>query len=244
MKKILHGVVFLFFLLTATVSFSQDYRISHKEFAHATIKPKYEFSITYPEIKGFTGNVTGMEMFNRHINNVVQAKSDTFSTWMYDWDTTTTNHKMGSYYEAGDTVYYASNEFISIQFYEGYYFSGAAHPNNSSFAVNYDLVKYREFGLGDVLTDPWLDTISAICIRDLKKQKGADGEVLDEWIQSGAGPDAKNYEVWNVTKEGLLITFITYQVGSYAEGPSEVLIAYNDIKDLVRKDGLLWVFVR
>jgi len=244
MKKILHGAVLFFIILTAAVSLSQDYRISHKEFAHATMKPKYEFSITYPEIKGFTGNVTGMEMFNRYINNVVQAKSDTFSTWMIDWDTTTTNHEMGSYYEAGDTVYFASNELISVQFYEGYYFSGAAHPNNSSFAVNYDLVKYREVTLGDLFTGPWLDTISAICVRELRKQKRSEMEVLDDWIQRGAGPDAKNYEVWNVTKEGLLITFITYQVGSYVEGPSEVLIAYSDIKDLIRKDGLLAGFVR
>lgn len=236
--------VLILIIVSGSISFGQDYRIVKKQYGHATKKPRYEFLITYPELKGFTGNVTGMEMFNKHMNNIVQAKSDTFSTWMYDWDTTTTNHEMGSYYEAGDTVYYASNEFISIQFYEGYYFSGAAHPNNSSFAVNYDLVKYREFGLGDVLTGPWLDTISAICIRELKKLKGADGEVLDDWIQSGAGPDAKNYTVWNVTKEGLLITFVTYQVGSYAEGPSEVLIAYNDIKDLIRKDGLLAGFVR
>lgn len=231
-------------LISGSLSFGQDYRISHKEFAHATKKPKYEFSITYPEIKGFTGNVTGMEMFNRYINDVVRAKSDTFSSWMIDWDTTTSNHEMGSYYEAGDTVYYASNEFISVQFYEGYYFSGAAHPNNSSFAVNYDLVKYKAIGLGDVLTGPWLDSISAICIRELRKLKGSDGEILDDWIQSGAGPDPKNYSVWNITKEGLLITFVTYQVGSYAEGPSEVLVAYGDIKDLIKSDGLLAGFVK
>jgi hypothetical protein len=231
-------------IISGSLSFGQDYRIVKKQYAHATKKPKYEFSITYPEIKGFTNNVTGMEMFNKHINNVVLAKSDTFSTWMYDWDTTTTNHEFGSYYEAGDTVYYASNELISIQFYEGYYFSGAAHPNNSSFAVNYDLGKYRAIGLGDVLTGSWLDTISAICIRELRKQKRSEVEVLDDWIQSGAGPDAKNYTVWNVTKAGLLITFVTYQVGSYAEGPSEVLIPYGDIKDLIRSNGLLAGFVR
>jgi hypothetical protein len=243
MYTVLKGI-FIFLIILCSMSFGQDYRIVKKQYAHATKKPKYEFSITYPEIKGFTVNVTGMEMFNRYINDVVRSKSDTFSAWMYDWDTTTTNHEMGSYYEAGDTVYYASNEFISIHFYEGYYFSGAAHPNNSSFAVNYDLAKYSEVTLGDLFTGPWLDTISAICIRDLRKQKSVDGEVLDDWIQSGAGPDPKNYEVWNVTKEGLLITFVTYQVGSYAEGPSEVLIAYSNLKYLIREDGLLAEFVR
>lgn len=235
--------IILILILTAVISYSQDYKTTHKSYSYASAKPKMEFSFTYPQIKGFNTNITAMNMFNKHIENIVQASSDTFKVWMRDWDTTTTNHEMGSYYEAGDSVYFASNELISVQFYEGYYFSGAAHPNNASFTVNYDLVNFKELTLSDILKTGWVNKISEICVKDLKS-KNVSPETLDDWIQSGAGPDEKNFKVFNITKAGLLITFITYQVGSYAEGPSEVFIPYGNIKDIVAVPGPISGFIR
>ena len=229
----------LILILSVVITYSQDYKTSHKSFSYATAKPKMEFSFTYPQIKGFNSNVTAMNMFNKHIENIVQASSDTFKVWMQDWDTTTSNHEMGSYYEAGDSVYFASNGLISVQFYEGYYFSGAAHPNNASFSLNYDLVNYKELTLNDLLKAGWVNKISEICVKDLREQKNVAPETLDDWIQQGAGPDDKNFKVFNITKTGLLITFITYQVDSYAAGPSEVFIDYPRIKDLIKSGTVL-----
>jgi hypothetical protein len=226
-------------LLFAAVSYSQDYRIVSKQYAYATKKPKCEFSFTYPEIKNFTGNVTAMNMFNKHINNIVMASSDSFNVWMRDWDTISTNLEMGSYYEAGDSVFYASNKLISIQFYEGYYFSGAAHPNNSSFTVNYDLENLKELTLSDLLTAGWLSKVSEFCIKELMKQLYPDRTDVDDWVKEGAGPDEKNYKVFNVNKDGIVITFTTYQVAAYVNGPSEVFIPYTRIKDIIKEKGQL-----
>lgn len=239
MKKII-----LILILSAVVSYSQDYKTSHKSYSYATAKPKMEFSFTYPQIKGYNTNITAMNMFNKHIENIVYAASDTFKVWMKDWETISSNQEMGSYYEVGDSVYYASNELISVQFFEGYYFSGAAHPNNASFSVNYDLVNYKELTLNDLLKTGWVKTISDICIKDLREQKNVPPGTEDDWIQQGAGPDEKNFKVFVVTKEGLLITFITYQVGSYAEGPSEVFIPYINIKDIIAVPGPVSGFIR
>lgn len=233
----------LILILSVVITYSQDYKISHKSYTYAAKKPKMEFLFNYPQIKGFS-SVTAMNMFNKHIENIVYATSDTFKVWMRDWDTISTEHEMGSYYEAGDSVYYASNELVSVQFYEGYYFSGAAHPNNSSFTVNYDLVNFKELTLNDVLKTGWVNKISEICVKDLREQKNVTPETLDDWIQSGAGPDEKNFKVFNITKNGLLITFITYQVGSYAEGPSEVFIEYSKIKDIIKNGGVLQGIVK
>lgn len=236
-------VIMIFVLTFASLSYGQDYRISNKLYAWATSKPhKMEFSFHYPEMKGFTGNVTAMNSFNQYISNIVDAASDTFKVWMKGWDNSAGD--MGSYYEVGDSVFYKSNQFISIQFYEHSYFSGAAHPNNSSFTVNFDLENIKEITLNDLLTSGWVNKISDICIAAIKEQKSVPPGTEDDWIKSGAGPEEGNFSVFNITKEGLVITFITYQVGSYAEGPTEVLIPYKSISDMIKKDGILNTIIK
>lgn len=236
MKKIIIPLLILF---SASV-YGQDYRIISKEYAWASSKPsKREFSFRYPEMKNFKDNITSMNLFNRHIDNIVYASSDTFKVWMSEWDTISTELSMGSYYEAGDSVFYKSNKLISIHFLEYMYFSGAAHPNNSSFTVNYDLTANKEITLDDLLLAGWESKLSELCINSLMSQIYPERTEGDEWVQEGAGPDKKNFKVFNVTPNGLVITFITYQVASYANGPSEVFIPYSYIKEFIKPGGLL-----
>jgi hypothetical protein len=236
---IMRKIILITVLFLTVQSFAQDYRIVDMGLGTASKKPKYEFSFDYPVIKDFKTNVTGMNMFNKHIKAIAQALNDTFTVWMADWDTTAINHEMGSYYEVGDSVFYASNILISILFYENWYFSGAAHPNNSNFSVNYDLQNHRELRLSDLLQAGWESKISEICIRELDKIKKERGIEPEDWFKDGAGPNAENFKVFNITKKGLLITFPTYQVGPYVEGPSEVYIPYDEIKSLIMPGSTL-----
>jgi hypothetical protein len=98
--------------------------------------------------------------------------------------------------------------------------------------------------LGDIFKPgaKYLQAMSAFAIKDLKaqgKSKGADSMLDDEMILSGAGPDAKNFKSWTITKKGLAITFDSYQVAPYAAGPQRVLIPYSALKDLIKPDGPL-----
>ena len=224
--------VILFFTAAA---FGQDYNVIQKKYEEALKKPKFDYSVTYPVIRNFNNGITAMNMFNRFMEDKIKANYDTFYVWMADWDTTTTNHEFGSYYEAGDSVFYTSNSLISILFYESYYFSGAAHPNNSSFSVNYDLEKYRELTLDDFLTGGWEVRVSELCLKSLKEQRNLPDGYEDEWLDRGAGPDKKNFDVFNYTGGGFLITFVTYQIGAYVEGPSEVFISNEKLKDFLKK---------
>jgi hypothetical protein len=237
------NIVLFTFLILTVQSFAQDYRIVDMGLGTASKKPKYEFSFDYPKIKDFKTNVTGMNMFNKHIKGIAQALNDTFTVWMADWDTTTSNHEMGSFYEVGDSVFYASNSLISVLFYELWYFSGAAHPNNSNFSLNYDLENYKEINLNDLLQSGWESKISELCIKELDELKKEHGIEPEDWLKDGAGPNAENFKVFNITSTGLLITFPTYQVGPYVEGPSEVFIAYDEIKSLI-KPGSILAFVK
>jgi hypothetical protein len=218
---------------------SQNYSIVQKELTDKSKKLNYEFSARYPQINSFSENIGKIKMFNEFIKDKAYELKDTFRVWMKDWDTISTSKEIQSYYEAGDSVFYGQGNIISILFSEGYYFSGAAHPNNSSFSVNYNMDSGKEFSLIDILKQGWEQKISEICIEDLVKQKKDLGIEPDDWLKEGAGAKAENFKVFNVTADHLLITFPTYQVGSYVEGPSEVEIKYSAIKDLINTNGLL-----
>ena len=66
----------------------------------------------------------------------------------------------------------------------------------------------------------------------------------DESIESGAGPTAKNYDSWTITKKGLGITFDAYQVGPYVAGPQYVLVPYSALKELVEPNGAIAAFAK
>lgn len=234
MKKI----IFLLIFFSATL-FSQSYNIEHRGLTDKSSKLRYTFSISYPQITDFRDNVTSLNLFNKLLKSKAVSIRDTFNLWMKDWDTISTMKDFNSYYESGDSVFYASDEIISILFYEGYYFSGAAHPNNSNFSINYNLKTNSEFSLNDIFAKGWSQRISEICIKDLTKQRAPDLQEPDEWTTNGAGPDENNFKVFNITKSGLLITFPTYQVGPYVAGPSEVFIPYSEIKDLIPSNSPL-----
>lgn len=224
--------------------YSQNYTLVQKELKDNSKKLNYEFVLTYPVISIEDKNITVSRLFNDFMEKKADALRDTFRVWMQDWDTVSNAKDMQSYYEAGDSVFYAKDNIISILFYEGYYFAGAAHPNNSSFSVNYNMETGKEFSLADVLFPGWEIAVSDICIAGITKQKKEIGIEPVEWVQDGAGPKAENFAVFNITSGHLLITFPTYQVGSYAEGPSEVEIPYADIKPIIDSSGLLGGFVK
>ncbi len=52
-------------------------------------------------------------------------------------------------------------------------------------------------------------------------------------IANGTAPDLKNYQVWNLESDGILITFDEYQVAHYAYGPQEVHIQFDVLKSVM-----------
>lgn len=239
MRKIKIIIALIFFI---SVLSSQSYKIEHKNISVEGKEKKYTLNITYPQIKGL--NTPSEEGFNTLVKGRMEAERDSFIVWMKDWEINEYNKDFSSEYEIIDTVIYRDSKLISVFFSLYYYFAGAAHPNNSSFSINYDLENNRELFLRDLLMAGWEKKISAICIREITKQKKQYGIEPDEWLKEGAGPNADNFKVFNITKKNLVITFPTYQVGAYVEGPSEVQIKYKEIKDIIKEDGAISSFIR
>jgi hypothetical protein len=211
-----------------------------KSIKESNKKLVYEIKAVYPQLSG--GNNPNFEKFNQVVRTSVTRKVGTFKKEMAPEpeEEPRPENSMGSDLDVSYKIELAKDDLISVVFSVSSYYQGAAHPSSYSETVNYDLKNGRALKLSDLFKSDakYLNAISTYCIADLKKQsKEKDGMLDDSSINSGAGPSAKNYQSWVITKRGLGINFDAYQVGPYAAGPQYVLVPYSSIKDLINPDG-------
>ena len=136
------------------------------------------------------------------------------------------------------TITFATDQLISVLFSVDGYVMGAAHPFHYAHSLNYDTNAVRMLELEDLFlpgTD-YLDVLSRYGLDDLERQG-----VL-EW-EEGALPLPENFQRWNLTTRGLLISFDEYTVAPYAAGPQSVVIPYEVLRDVADPDGPLAQFL-
>lgn len=129
---------------------------------------------------------------------------------------------------------------LSIKFDIHTYYTGAAHPAGVSQTVNFDLQQGKDLNLGDlfVADADYLAPISKYCIDQLSgRDIGFDG------FELGATATPENYRNWNITADGLMITFDEYQVAPYAAGPQTVVIPYNQLNQFIEPRSPLAVYL-
>lgn len=122
------------------------------------------------------------------------------------------------------------------------YISGAAHPYHLSYTFNYDLEQGKDISFSSLFL-PGVDSLGAIsqyCIAQLKTRDIGFGDIFAQ----GAEPTSDNYKNWNITPDGLVITFDEYQVAPYAAGPQTVTVPYSELKNVVDPNGPLGSFVK
>ena len=223
------------------IAFTGGTELVSKQIKESNKKLMYEVAAQYPQLTG--ENNPAFERFNLLARGAVTKKVADFKKAMAE---TTGDEKpegsMGSDLEVSYEVALAQDDLISVEFTVYSYYQGAAHPNSFSEVLNYDLKKGEQLKLSDLFKPgaKFLQTIYKFCIEQLKKQmkEGVqEGDVDNQWIANGAGPAAKNYQSWTITRKGLGINFDAYQVGPYAAGPQSVTVPYATLKDLINPEG-------
>lgn len=216
--------------------------ITTRESKEAIKAKKAELSAEYPELSG-NANAAGFNQLAkaRVMRSLAGFKKDLGGVSAADIKAM---GEMGNYIDVGYNVEYADDDLISINFGEDT-FTGGAHPNHNTFTLTYDLKGGRELKLADLFKtgSNYLAKIADLALRDLKARKDPDsGEnmgIAQDIFEDGAKPTTENYQNWNVTKKGLMITFPPYQVAAYAYGPQTVIIPLSQLKDIARPDGPL-----
>lgn len=227
------------------IEFSGPVEIAGKQIKEKNKELQYEIDVEYPQITGSTNPAAGK--FNLQAKAIVSEELRSFRAAMTDFADDEIETTTGSDLGIGYTVALANDDFISIDFGIGGYYRGAAHPNSHSRVLNFDLKNGKQLKLADLFKPEsrYLQAISDYSVKDLQKQSQSKDNMLDDAsIRSGAGPNAKNYQSWTVTKRGLGFNFDAYQVGPYAAGPQFVLVPYAAIKDAIKPDGPIGGFVK
>ncbi|HYP54204.1 MAG TPA: RsiV family protein [Pyrinomonadaceae bacterium] len=88
----------------------------------------------------------------------------------------------------------------------------------------------------------FLQSIAAYCVGKFEREGlscGPDGFIDREWLAKGPAPTKDNYASWALTREGLRVTFGEYQIGPGCLGLVKVVVPYEHLGRLLRRDGPL-----
>jgi pimeloyl-ACP methyl ester carboxylesterase len=140
-------------------------------------------------------------------------------------------------------VVYADERFVSLRFTVGYTMGGGVRQSRISQGMSYDLVSDTEIDLASLFLSglDYLTVLSAYAFYDLTQREVADLDTLLERTE----PVAENYQSWNITPGGLLITFDRHFVTA-VDGPQEVLVPVDELKAYANFDSpvaVLWGLV-
>jgi Protein of unknown function (DUF3298) len=183
-----------------------------------------------PRVKNFNAEMTAL--VTKAVSDFKQNPADPNLTPVSEGSSFDVQYKLLS--PAGDV--------LSIKFDIEGYRSGAAHPFHSSQTINYDLEKGADLTLVGLFlpNSAYLQTISTYCAAQLKARDIG----FDSGFSQGADPTPDHYRSWNITADGLLITFDEYQVAAYAAGPQLVTVPYSELKTLIDPQGPLENFIQ
>lgn len=188
--------------------------------------PKHEINLEFPFIEGSGDAGVG---FNWEVDSFINQAVGSFQSQVQQWEPVPDPSLADAYH----SLYiryeplYNDHGLVSISFETSQFMVGSAHPLPGSAVMNYDLVQKKKLTLEDLFQpgSDYLQVISDYCIQELQK---------NEWFTfpEGAAPNPENYAHWNVTPDGLQITFDPYLVAAYAVGYVRVTVPYDVLRPL------------
>ena len=218
--------------ITPVVLISQQVTLVHQAANETNQTPPFTITSQTPQLAGSDDpRVTAL---NQRLNELVTKEVDIWRQNFLQNTTPTVNN--GSTLDVTYALLSQIGDLWSFKFDFSFYADGAAHPGLNSQTLNYDLGQGKELALADLFLPNanYLEEISKYCIAELSKQPFFDGP-----FSEGAQPTLENYRNWNITPDGLVITFDEYQVAPYAAGPQKVIVPYNELQAVINSQGPL-----
>ena len=193
--------------------------------------PRLDIALEYPQ---FSTRIRGVAAtgVNRHILGYVEESIMRFTTGLAnppDIECSMPYHMNSSF-----SVTLVRPSMLSIRFSMTAY-TGGAHGSHWTEALNLTTSPARSFGIEDLFTDPatGLNELSVYAIQELLAASNNGISRDERRVREGAAPDAKNFESFNLTSRGVLLTFDEYQVGIYPGGSTEVHVPYHVVSRIL-----------
>ena len=134
-------------------------------------------------------------------------------------------------------------QLISFQIDESGY-TGGAHGYSTTKFLNVDTEIMQDIKLADLLLSGYEAELNISGEKVFRQVHNlpSDANLTQAgfWFDQGVFVLNDNFAI---TEKGLLFYFNNYDIASYADGPTEVLIPYSEIQNLIDPDGALSMFL-
>ncbi len=154
---------------------------------------------------------------------------------------------MGRIYaqQDGMSLSYASPEFVSVE-HSFWSDMGGAHGNGGIENFNIDMETGKLLEIGDVLPESAMTPLMAQCRAQIvaAKKERLSGEPYDPATDSFLTDEVISEHLatlsrWSIRQEEITVTFDSYAIGSYAEGPYECVFPTAEIKAMAVPGALI-----
>ena len=200
---------------------------------------RYEINVDLPIVKNLDGSEKVNEFIEEKVNNIVQEFKDNIN----DWDAPSDLSDMSSGLWINFETHLLNSDYISFRLVISEYYLGAAHPNNYSFSLNYNLKNSSEIKLNDIFNvnqKEYLSRISDLALIDLANQSENLEMSLDPgMLESGTDAKLENFDNFNLTEDGIAFNFDQYQLAPYAAGEFHVIMPYQELNDIMLDEFIL-----
>lgn len=125
-------------------------------------------------------------------------------------------------------IVYQTQTELSLKL-ANYEFTGGAHGNTSVKNFNFDLTNFKVYKLSDKFKKIDLEKLASYCSSYCQKNNIP---IFEDKIKTS--PDL--LQIWNFTKDGLLLTFPQYTIAPYSSGIIEIHIPNNELINLQKSN--------
>jgi hypothetical protein len=216
---------------------SQQVSVSPLHFEEAGEAPKYKITADVPTIIGVDD--PRVKAFNdltyTHYQRFVGELQDALQSMPVE------PVSGGSTLDVRYELVSPPGEIISLKYLITGYADGEPQPFHNIITINFNIETGQEVQLDSLFLagSNYLQALSTYCAAELTSRK-----IGFEAFASGADPSPENYQHWNITADGLVITFDEYQVADSAAGQQAVSVPYSALKDLIDPQGPLGKYIQ
>ena len=213
-------------------SVSQGLTLTDTAISETGVSPAYSLSALVPALTA-SDDVRVLQ-FNQQMEVLVEQEVDSFKQSLIG--APNPSIAMGSYFDLNYSLVSARGDILSLKLKVASYHDGAAHPFQFSRTFTFNLATGHQVNLDQLFLPGmnYLQVLSDYCKTELERRDIAFGA-----SSIGADPNPDNYRNWNISADGLEITFDEYQVAAYAAGPQVVIIPYAKLAGVIDLKGPL-----
>ena len=235
-NKLFYGILILFlcscFTSCAILSLNKDSGKISYSYKTVEISEKQNYlttNIKYPEFEK-------LPELNKRIANTVNSNWRNFKSYSKsEWDEIVALNNRGSSklpsFEYLVTYEVTGNKEIVSVLLNTYIFSGGAHGNTNLASFTYDTKAGKFLDIVQASSMSY-NEISSVCRNNLykklidnnKKMPPAEEDSMREMINTGAFPQAGNFEIFTVDGSKVYAWFEPYSVAPYSYGIQKILV--------------------